>query len=290
MEASSWFLKLVRARHHLSEFVDLGSKWRESKFYEIVKYDNLGEPSDPFVGILWKIHILNEIPWSWGLVVGDAVNNLRAALDHAVFGVAVANGASFDAKTRKLVQYPIASSEEIFERAASPLRPFLSSAQLSAIASRQPYRNEPPSLMETLRDLSNRDKHRALMVVSQAPIDFTIKTQIPGFNQRSISGKPIVDGMVLASARFRRPTDGRSFDAKITLRHIEHIEVEGEAVSIPAAILLEALYQEVFSAVADLTEGLWNDEDRTIIRAEHESQPSRFAKFDPDLRSKLGLE
>ena len=101
-------LKIDRAQHHIDDLHRgiVGINAEDS--YEIV----VEADSQPG----YNVHIFRlrrPIPFDWFSVVsGDAVNNLRAALDHAVYACAVINGC-IDPKFRAC-SFPFGSNEAFF--------------------------------------------------------------------------------------------------------------------------------------------------------------------------------
>lgn len=259
----------------MHELVAATQAWRETKFYDIVQHDNFRETADPYVGVQWVVKVHQTVPSDWSWIVGDILTNLRAALDHALHSV-ITSGAQLDEKILRRVQFPICDTEADFNNMTRAFRPFLSEAALDTLTEFQPYGEEPPHPLVWLRDLTNRDKHRALNIVTQVSTDYTFESDCPGLNRRSIAGKPIVDGQVLASARFPRPHDGGGFDFNTELKHIEHIEVESEDVPVPMPILLELIYEEVSDATALLTKPLHGDMDKWFIGTNLDGRDDRM--------------
>ena len=65
------------------------------------------ERADPNESTLtMTVHINEQMPDAWGLIIGDVLTNLRAALDHAVYGHAAARAQLTEAQDKKL-QYPV---------------------------------------------------------------------------------------------------------------------------------------------------------------------------------------
>jgi hypothetical protein len=114
-------------------------------------------------------------PLYLGLILGEVVHDLRSALDHVAWQLALAHvGSEALAKpgVANLISFPITSSPERFE--AHRARPYFSEEPLARMGSLQPYRNEPDLLhpLLWLQDLSNADKHRALRpALSQINLD-----------------------------------------------------------------------------------------------------------------------
>jgi hypothetical protein len=120
--------------------------------------------------IVYRIERLPEVRDSWGLLVGDAVHNMRCALDHLWWQLAIEHlGREPTKQEAKDIQFPIISDPRFrndptlwerhrFMRHVDP-------AQAARFHPVQPYnRRQDDELhpLEALADLSNTDKHRFL--------------------------------------------------------------------------------------------------------------------------------
>ena len=102
------------------------------------------------------------IPDDWTLRAGEAVQNIRASLDHVVYAVSGRRGCAF----------PICTKPDDFREASAKRLKGIPTAMQATIERAQPYRTAPsaPSRdpLEQLRTLSNIDKHRTLTTVAAA--------------------------------------------------------------------------------------------------------------------------
>jgi hypothetical protein len=183
----SAYAKLNRAKGHRDQLV------REMKAFEVNDpfdwiFDEVASPDPRFARLAVTIHNKTPTPSSWGLIVGDILTNLRAALDHALFGHASSRKKLTEDEERRL-QYPIVTSRENwFGAPAVPatattarkkkidskrdqLAPWVDADVLDAIERTQPFsvpKVPDPSLesLAVLDSLVNRDKHREIRVVS----------------------------------------------------------------------------------------------------------------------------
>jgi len=99
----------------------------------------------------------------WGLLLGDCLHNLRCALDHALYAVAIAESGVNPPPDAATLQFPITSSAAAFDAARRRIRS-LSAAAQRAIEAWQPY-NSPQETADPLlllNELDNIDKHRSL--------------------------------------------------------------------------------------------------------------------------------
>jgi hypothetical protein len=110
-------------------------------------------------------------PLSWPLVAGDAIQNMRAALDHAVW----AAWQSENEGDGRHTQFVIADSPENFGTESRRRLEGVPAYVRDVVERWQPYNRWPqdPSaeMLVALRELSNTDKHRTLSVIATA-VDF----------------------------------------------------------------------------------------------------------------------
>lgn len=112
------------------------------------------------------------------LMVGDCIHNLRSALDHLVFRLALRHGSG--AKAAEKTFFPIYLTKSRFdERVENFVKPFISAAALAEIEKCQPYRAyDVPAEADIwiLSQLDIIDKHRLLVVAEQkfAATDFAL--------------------------------------------------------------------------------------------------------------------
>lgn len=103
---------------------------------------------------------------NWSILVGEAVYNLRAALDYLVFALAHLDSGS----PQKQTQFPICRKPEEFLGQARRRLAGVNETHVQAIEALQPYACEGPDSdwLARLADLSNPDKHRHLVVTIPA--------------------------------------------------------------------------------------------------------------------------
>lgn len=103
----------------------------------------------------------------WAIYMGEAIYNLRAALDYLVYSLAYLDSGS----EQKGTQFPIVDSPEDFQRLLNSRKTPLSgvsNVHVAALEGLQPYpgRDGLDSLwLAQLRDFSNPDKHRRLTIL-----------------------------------------------------------------------------------------------------------------------------
>jgi hypothetical protein len=157
--------KVERAKLHLRSLGDelrpfLDSEPKPYRFFSKVDVESSR--------YLLRIWILRPLPVEWSLIVGDFVQNLRAALDHLIYQLVRANGQPptrgnafpiFDQPPPRKRGHPERERWSAMLKGVHP-------GVMGLIEFAQPYGGpHGPSrhLLAALRRLSNEDKHRVLL-------------------------------------------------------------------------------------------------------------------------------
>lgn len=177
--------KVGRAQMHLEEFKRLSRGYADSRPYAIREEDNLNH--EGFMQRSYFIDHVQAMPTGLPLVMGDCVQNLRAALDHLAWQLVLAAGNTPTDRTA----FPIFDSR--FNEKGNPRNLFIARGvgpkALAIIESSQPYHrgNDPERHpLSILHDLSNIDKHRTVLLVVGA-YDSYVSVDIPYGGWRSPS-------------------------------------------------------------------------------------------------------
>jgi hypothetical protein len=154
--------KLKRAHYYHKALWPEFRRWIDGHPYIIT------DEFDPDTGDnVVRLDSMQPLPPIIAQIFGDCLHNLRAALDHLTFALAIANKPTLtDAEARE-TQFPIFQSLEGFKaRGAGRIRHL--SPQAQAIINRlQPYNtgnNTTRHPLWVLQTLENIDKHRRLLV------------------------------------------------------------------------------------------------------------------------------
>lgn len=104
-------------------------------------------------------------PLYLGMILGEVVHDLRSAVDHLAWQLALQQSGEEALSKRGVamaIQFPIRDSREEFDRHRA--LPYFSAKAVERIESFQPYHDNPDVLspLAVVRDLSNTDKHQAL--------------------------------------------------------------------------------------------------------------------------------
>src|SRR5512132_700504 len=103
---SSWQTKLARADHHLETLYRKTDEWGESDPLTMEREINADGSEH-----LFRLRLKTEPDvWAWAAILGDALHNLRGALDHIVFALAVAQTGRRRPTTRRFSRFPSAAN------------------------------------------------------------------------------------------------------------------------------------------------------------------------------------
>lgn len=135
------------------------------------------------------------------LAVGDYFHNLRSALDHLVFQLALLNGSGDDCASK--TAFPIYLTRKGFRNFTdNKVAPFISAHALAEIERRQPYEAgnaREEDILWVLSQLDIIDKHRLIVVLAQQfrPIHVTVTVptgEVFDFDIPNGKWKPLKDG------------------------------------------------------------------------------------------------
>ncbi|MGA2558271.1 MAG: hypothetical protein ABSF17_01230 [Terracidiphilus sp.] len=118
------------------------------------------------------------------LQFGEAMYQLRAALDSCVYDCAVIESGQNPPPDERNLQFPICATPKSFENCRGQIAP-LSKELRSFIKSVQPYQTSPPREQEIgrilgiLNDWARTDRHRTLPIIGAFPLDGGILLDAP---------------------------------------------------------------------------------------------------------------
>lgn len=153
--------KLERARLHIREATDLIQSYLINNPISLAnKTSECGE---------WEIiyiEKISEVQPNIACVIGDAIFNLRAFLDHLMMQIAVSN-CDLNNISIDNIYFPIKKNIEKFEswKCNDKLAKSLPKQIINEIAKLEPYPSGK-NLLSSLHQLNNIDKHRALVVAT----------------------------------------------------------------------------------------------------------------------------
>lgn len=206
-----------RANEHLAELDTLGQRWAAR-----VSYTLRLEVHNSNVLVARMFDLANaDPPIQMALVAGDAVHNLRSALDHLVYEFAVAGAASGERS-----EYPIFEDARVYGRDVGGRLEGVPEDVCERIESAQPFHlrdgdvwrkpsgpADPLAInaaLRVIRRLDNTDKHRLALsgtgrAPARAPTFRGVRAAAGSFSARSI---PLQDGQELFRIQSLEPLDG----------------------------------------------------------------------------------
>jgi hypothetical protein len=132
--------------------------------------------------IVLRVHQLEKLPNLWGLMFGDAVYNLRCALDHLAWELAVRHFSGVEPTDRKIIkgiQFPVVLKEADWNGHIH--RKHMSADDAQKLKHFQPFcsnvpgwRINPISLMLGFGGFSNVDKHRKMQLAYVVPFGLKV--------------------------------------------------------------------------------------------------------------------
>jgi hypothetical protein len=174
----SAFAKLGRAKVHRDVLDADVEAYRDREPHDFT-YKTSNHLFDESQALLtYRLRVKEEPPSDWGLIVGDILTNLRAALDHAVFGHADRRMV-LTPRQEKELNYPIIPISTDWPSHRNRLTQLMDPNVLNVIEQSQPYHDATPGEypLAVLNSLVNQDKHRSVRVVSYIREKFEVATQ-----------------------------------------------------------------------------------------------------------------
>ena len=209
---SSWWAKINRAMEHVTSANRLVEQFRASQPYSV-----LPEPTDRPGRVAYRLRIARPVPVAIGTTVGDALHNMRAALESLAFEMAGrSHAARLTAAQERASTFPIRQSPVSFDaffegrrttlyddRARAAFRavqPFvnLEQAHLLGISLDRSFAEDFRwDLLHRLDELWNLDKHRRLTLMAWWPELFYWSSNGPSQRTALPGDGTFADGSVL---------------------------------------------------------------------------------------------
>ncbi|MGH8808338.1 MAG: hypothetical protein ACREX0_10710, partial [Noviherbaspirillum sp.] len=161
-------IKLARASRHIAELGKLASQYLASKPFSI--YSTEEQNGD----LVWRVRMERPVPLEWSAIVGDAVHNIRSALDLLAWQLVEASGSQPSRDTC----FPIGqAATPPFEVALRRALQGLSPKALRFVRRLRPY-GGGNRVLSQLHALDIVDKHRLVLVVGAANKQLVIKVKM----------------------------------------------------------------------------------------------------------------
>lgn len=174
---------------------------------------NASDAACPLLHMEWRLAAApSPLPLSFAALLGDVIQNLRAALDYAAWA-----GATQEARRKNghLVSFPVLQTESDFQRWRGKKGDWFESEVVRVIKASQPYHAPTHQLhpLKVLQVLSNHDKHRLLNVVEDAHVSHGISiAPMPADYTWWTATGPVAVGEPLATLSLPRSTEGQAID------------------------------------------------------------------------------
>jgi hypothetical protein len=205
----------------------------------------------------WRLRILEPLPERWSVLLGDVLTNFRAAMDHTFWAAAVSHSGQPEKPQR--VTFPIAMKEKSFKGTAKDLQCLVSPAFWDFVEAIQPFHGSRPHAvpLESLRWLSNVDKHRAVHVVGRVAFD-TGPIIVDGAQYEVVEEQRFAGE--LADKRCGGAPEVQTSSAGWELSLIPHVRVlafppgQRRPVELfPLDVVMEALTEDITAVLAQAT-------------------------------------
>jgi hypothetical protein len=160
---ASVYAKLGRAEELLHGIDDEVRAWQDSKPYSFFTKFNLDYTR---ASLVIKVNSEPQII-RWSLIVADIFHNLRCALDHLVWAIAVHEDPCLISTNDAVLAFPIwdtrpnSNDRRRIERLSDPVRTVVESMQPHA----RPQTTFPLHPLSILRNIDNANKHKLLKLV-----------------------------------------------------------------------------------------------------------------------------
>src|SRR5438477_6755077 len=133
---SGWS-KWARAVEHQRVLARRTREYLATDPYSYERCDNLGDATADLVRMHWRLNVRQVPPQQWSVLLGDAVANLRDALDHAMWAAVHAH--SGPPGNPKQIEFPITADAATFQKVAKKLQPLVAADVWDMVERVQPF-------------------------------------------------------------------------------------------------------------------------------------------------------
>jgi hypothetical protein len=246
LDLTSVHAKLRRAEEHVGVLGEEISAWIDSGTHTFTT-----ERNEQFTELYFRAKLNGPEPnlLRWTLIAGDAVNNMRSALEHLVYSIAKYETRNDPTADIERLSFIIVDSPEVWDsKDTQRMAVKFSLPVQKAIRSVQPFnRTNPliPPFLSILRDFSNADKHRLLKLAAAAVSAASLKFSTPSWDDTSVGifAEPMQDGNIFAIIKTPNPEpnltlERAQFTIEIALWHGLKAGTSDQLMSRTTAILL----------------------------------------------------
>jgi hypothetical protein len=208
--------KIARADEHLDALYRETDGWGDGDPF-VVSRERNADGSEHTFSLDFKA---KPDVWRWAQILGDALYNLRCALDHTVYALAIAQTRRDPPDDEASLAFPICSESKFFDGQRRRIRALTQPTQ-AAIERAQPYNRLKPGKwfapLWYLEQLNNIDKHRlSHLAVTAAHPDELATSAAPGSFKAFWNHGPLVDGAPILRLLLAEPDPNVYVDLKAT--------------------------------------------------------------------------
>ncbi|QDG88081.1 hypothetical protein [Pseudarthrobacter sp. NIBRBAC000502770] len=245
-------VKLDRAREHVGHLTEAVRNYVRDELSVRRQVESDGREHVFF----WETY--SAPPPRLGLVIGDAVHNLRSALDHLVVSLAKEgaqrSGTMLSVEDEHRLQYPIFTSETKFNQKRARYLKFVPESMVEYIRGRQPFTIASAShvhFLARIHELDNTDKHRQINVPVMLRRD--LLTDWPPEIECTVVDRNTTPqvGAELTRFVFRTPQEARNVPIQLTFS----VQLPGPGSVQSADYVLSSYIDNVEALIRDIVTG-----------------------------------
>jgi hypothetical protein len=251
--------KLAHSEHHRKGIESEIEAFAKSQPFTLRSEHNLKASKGP-IRFSYFVATATDPPEPWALVAGDVIQNIRAALDHAIWEIVVKKkGPKFAQANAPKIDFPIVDDSTRFPKPRL-VQIGVPDRIITVIEDAQPYVRQKDAPRDDalwlIRALSNVDKHRLLHVISCIPEEAEVTTTpfLANGIVRMIAQGPLRKGTEVVRFTAARPPAYTKVDVQLDFRAGISFEATPETKVVPIALALQAMTAratEVVSLIAE---------------------------------------
>jgi hypothetical protein len=150
--------KMTRAKEHLDWLDEAITKFNEVK---PMPYGMSSKGDPKGAQRIYRLVIQTPIPVEWGVVFGEAIHDMRSALDHSIYQLVIDETKRV---RKKGTGFPVFTDPDAFRRHGAPQLRGVGDGPRTFVEKLQPYRHRRKRqdclALLTLHTFWNQDKHR----------------------------------------------------------------------------------------------------------------------------------